>query len=71
MTQFETKIKATNMQKVLKLVLLNNYFFDLTFEVQTWYLKLLKLGQGCFFNKKSKFQVKCNCFQQLRLLIMV
>ena len=35
--QFKPKIRATNLQKALKLVLLDNYFLDLFTEVQIWY----------------------------------
>ena len=62
LTLFHAKIRATKFQKVLKFVLLDNYFPDLYTEVQISYWNLFKFGLGCFLERQSKFQPKYDCF---------
>ena len=47
-TQFESKIRATNLQKS---VFIDNYFPVLLEEVNIWLWKVFKLGLGRFFRK--------------------
>ena len=51
LAQFQPKISATNLPKVLNFVLLENPFSDLFTEVQIRYRKTFKFASGRFFHK--------------------
>ena len=49
--QFQFKIRATKLQKVLNVVLLDKCFTNLFTEVQIWYRKSFRFAPGHFFRK--------------------
>ena len=48
---FNLKLEQLICKKVLKVVLLDNYFPDLFSNVQIWYWKPFKFGEGAFFKE--------------------
>ena len=50
-TQFQLKIRATKFQKVLNFVLLDNYFTDLSTEVEIRYQKTFKFAPRSFLER--------------------
>ena len=50
-TQFQLKIRATKLQKVLDFVLLDNNFTNVITEVQILYRKTFKFGPGRFLER--------------------
>ena len=59
LTQFQPKIRVTNLQKlVLKIVLLDNCFSDLFTEVQIWYWEPFMFGLECCLRKLKQIPAK-------------
>ena len=51
LTQFQIKIRATKLEKVLNFALIDNYFSNLFTEVQNRHRKTFTFGLGRFFRK--------------------